>query len=201
MKDPVATLAQLLSITEPLWPAASRQQALAYYQLVLKWNPRLHLTTLTRPEEFMDRHLREPLFAAPFLLPEVTSLWDLGSGLGVPGLPLSLLRPDLDVTLVEASTSKAVFLETVIHDLALTRTRVVSQRFQELPPLPPGSAITVRAIERMDAILPEILKFGENAAQILFFCSAAFADRLVRPLLHPIPGSNDRWLAALKCST
>jgi len=201
MKDPVAILAQLLSTAEPLWPAASRQQALAYYQLVLKWNPRLHLTTLTRPEEFLDRHLHEPLFAAPFLLPEVTSLWDLGSGLGVPGVPLSLLRPDLDITLVEASARKAIFLEAVIHELALTRTRVVSQRFQEISPLPPGSAITVRAIERMDSILPEILKFAENAAQILFFCSASFAARLDSPLLHPIPGSHDRWIAELRCST
>jgi len=201
MKDSAATLARLLQTADPSWPAQSREQALAYYQLVLKWNPRLHLTTLTRPEEFLERHLREALFAVPFLLPSVASLWDLGTGLGVPGIPLSLLRPDLEVTLVEASANKAIFLETVIDELALTRTRVVCRRFQALPPLPPGSVITVRAIERMDAILPEILDLGKNAEQILFFCSASFAARLDKPLLHPLPGSHDRWIAELRCST
>lgn len=201
MKESVMTLARLLQAAAPSWPTQTRQQALAYYQLVLKWNPRLHLTTLTRPEEFFERHLCEALFAAPFLLPRVASLWDLGTGLGVPGVPLSLLRPDLDITLVEASANKAIFLETVIDELALTRTRVVCRRFQALPPLPPGSAITVRAIERMDSILPEILDFGRNAEQILFFCSASFAARLDKPLLHPLPGSHGRWIAELRCST
>ena len=201
MKDSVAILAQLLQTADPPWLDLTHQQVLTYYQLVLKWNPRLHLTTLTRPDDFFDRHLRESLLASPFLRPSVTSLWDLGSGLGVPGVPLALLHPDLDVTLVEVSANKAIFLETVIDELCLTRTRVACRRFQDLPPLPPGSAITVRAIERMESILPEILSFGKNAEQILFFCSGSLAAKLDKPLLHPIPGTDDRWLAELRCST
>lgn len=197
MKDSVAVLARLLQTADPPWPDLARQQVLDYYQLVLKWNPRLHLTTLTGPEEFFERHLREALLAAPFLLQRVASLWDLGSGLGVPGIPLSLLRPDLEVILVEASANKAIFLETVIDELGLTRTRVVCCRFQDLPPLPPRSAVTVRAIEKMESILPEILDFGKKAEQILFFCSASLAAKLDKPLLHPIPGSCDRWIAEL----
>jgi len=197
MKDSLAVLARLLQTADPPWPDLTHQQVLAYYQLVLKWNPRLHLTTLTSPEEFFERHLREALLAAHFLLPRVTSLWDLGSGLGVPGIPLSLLHPDLEVILVEASANKAIFLETVIDELGLTRTRVVCRRFQDLPPLPPRSAVTVRAIEKMESILPEILNFGKKAEQILFFCSISFAAKLDMPLLHPIPGSYARWIAEL----
>src|ERR1044071_3066172 len=75
---------------------------LLYFELVLKWNPRLHLTTLVDPQQFFQFHILESDFAASLLLPSVTRLWDLGSGLGIPGIPIAILRPDLPVHLVEA---------------------------------------------------------------------------------------------------
>jgi 16S rRNA (guanine(527)-N(7))-methyltransferase RsmG len=201
MRNPQDTLEQLLLKADPPWPPQSQTALLRYYQLVLKWNPRLHLTTLTRPELFYERHLREVAHAAAILSPRVTRVWDLGSGLGVPGIPLKLLLPALEVTLVEVSPHKAIFLETVIDELGLTGIVVDCRRFQEIPPLPEGSAIMARAVERMESILPEILSLGQNAEQIILFCSGHLASLLDRPTLYPLPGSHDRWLAELKCST
>src|SRR4051812_47122919 len=69
------------------------EQLVQYYELVLKWNAQLHLTTITEPEDFFYRHIFEPMFLARQLEPEIVEVWDLGSGLGVPGVPLSILRP------------------------------------------------------------------------------------------------------------
>src|SRR5262245_31207941 len=60
-----------------------------YYELVLKWNNRLHLTTLIRPQEFFNRHILESSFAESLILPSVNQFWDIGSGLGVPGMIIS----------------------------------------------------------------------------------------------------------------
>lgn len=172
-----------------------------YYGLVLKWNPRLHLTTLTRPEDFLHRHVEEVVFAEKLLLPGVTSLWDLGSGLGVPGIPMKILRPGLSVTLVEASRKKAIFLETVIDELDLTGIRVDGRRLETLDPLPPGSALMARAVERMESLLPEMLRLGANSTQKFFFCSRQTALTLPHAELYTLPGSLDRWLAIVPRGT
>src|SRR5262245_44317249 len=77
-----------------------------YYELVLKWNPRLHLTTLIQPQAFFDRHIFESAFSASLLSPSINQIWDLGSGLGAPGMILAILRPDLAIHLVESSRNK-----------------------------------------------------------------------------------------------
>ncbi|MCI0665770.1 MAG: class I SAM-dependent methyltransferase, partial [Acidobacteria bacterium] len=101
-----------------------------YYDLVLKWNKRLHLTTLTQPREFFERHILESAFSESLILPSVNQVWDLGSGLGVPGMVIAILRPDLDVRLVEASRNKALFLEEVDVSLNLKNLRVIESRFE-----------------------------------------------------------------------
>src|SRR5262245_29979262 len=103
-----------------------------YYELVLKWNKRLHLTTLTQPQEFFERHILESAFAEILILPSVNQVWDLGSGLGVPGIVIAVLRPDLAVHLVEASLNKSLFLEEATVQLGLKNVDVIKSRFEEL---------------------------------------------------------------------
>src|SRR5882762_9810000 len=92
---------------------------LHFYYLVLKWNNRLHLTTITQPLPFAQRHLCESVFAEDYLLPTIQKVWDIGSGVGIPGIPFSIIRPDLIITLVEANKKKAIFLKEVITSLQL----------------------------------------------------------------------------------
>jgi 16S rRNA (guanine527-N7)-methyltransferase len=179
-----------------------------YYELVLKWNKRLHLTTLTQPQEFFERHILESAFSESLILPSVNQVWDLGSGLGVPGMVIAILRPDLDVQLVEASRNKAFFLgETVAH-LNLRNVKVVESRFETLESPPEESCITVRAIEKMEKIIPEILRLGARSSQILIFGSKDLEAR-ARIYINDtrkiesalIPGSNRRYLINITCST
>jgi 16S rRNA (guanine527-N7)-methyltransferase len=172
-----------------------------YYRLVLKWNPRLHLTTLTEPDQFLARHLDEVIFASQFVLEGVTSIWDLGSGLGVPGVPLKILRPELELVLVESSRKKAIFLEMAISEIGLLHSRVDCRRIEALSPLPAGSLLTARAVEQMERLVPQMIHLSQDSWQVLLFCSRSLCQSLDGAVPRLIPGSSDRYLADLKCST
>src|SRR6476620_1193318 len=105
-----------------------------FYLMVLKWNHGLNLTTLTSPEEFASRHVIEPLFAAQYLMGSISRLGDLGSGMGVPGLPIAVARPDIHVRLVEAKRKRSVFLEEASGALGLRNVEVCNARIQEIEP-------------------------------------------------------------------
>ena len=155
------------------------QQLLAYYRLVLKWNNRLHLTTLIRPQQFFQRHLLESALTASCLIPTVRQIWDLGSGLGIPGIPIAVFRPDLSVHLVESSRNKAVFLEEAVAALALFNTTVVRARIESLQKLPADACLTARAIEKMELMLKQMLRIGRDSAQLLILGSSAIEDIVV----------------------
>src|SRR5215470_14405838 len=101
-----------------------------YYELVLKWNKRHHLTTLTRPQEFFERHILESSFSESLILPSVNQIWDIGSGLGVPGMIIAITRPDLGVHLLEASRNKSLFLVEAVDYLRLNNVEVIESRFE-----------------------------------------------------------------------
>lgn len=172
-----------------------------YYRLVLKWNDLLHLTTITAPQQFLERHLIEVFSALPYIDKDVDTIWDLGSGLGVPGIPFRLFRPDLEVVLVESNRRKVLFLETVVAELGLVQTHVIHSKIQALP-LPASSVLlTGRAIERMESLFPAILQLGASARQIILFTTTRLTAFLPGAQIHYLSGAADRCLAVLKCST
>jgi 16S rRNA (guanine527-N7)-methyltransferase len=179
-----------------------------YYELVLKWNKRLHLTTLTQPQEFFERHILESAFSESLILTTVNQVWDLGSGLGVPGMVIAILRPELDTRLVEASRNKALFLEETVDHLKLENVKVVGSRFETLESLSEESCLMVRAIEKMEKMIPDILRLGTRSAQILIFGAKDLEDiariyindkRKIESAL--IPGSNQRLIINIIRST
>jgi len=179
-----------------------------YYELVVKWNKRLHLTTMTKPQEFFERHILESAFSESLILPSVNQVWDLGSGLGVPGMVIAILRADLDVRLVEASRNKALFLEEAAAHMNLKNVKVIESRFEAIEGLSEESCLTVRAIERMEKMIPEILCLGAKASQLLIF-GAKSLEKSVRALINDqrkiesllIPGSNQRYVINILRST
>jgi 16S rRNA (guanine527-N7)-methyltransferase len=179
-----------------------------HYELTLKWNGRLHLTTLTRPQDFFERHILESAFAESLILPSAHQIWDLGSGLGIPGIVIAVLRPDLTVHMVEASRKKAFFLEEVVEALPLINARVVRSRLESIENLPPESCLTVRAVERMEEMLPEVVRLGVRVSQILMFGGQHLEGEARKFLTERwqiesslIPGSNRRYLINIARST
>src|SRR4029079_1440638 len=171
-----------------------------YYKLVLKWNSRLHLTTLTTPDAFVKKHLNEAIFVEKRILPTIDEFWDIGSGVGIPGIPVAVLRPNLEVWLVEANRRKALFLEEVAAELQLKHVRVVNARFETIDAFSPQACLAARAVEKMERVVRDILRKGTGVTQILILGGAGLVVtakpgwRLVR---HPMPNSTNRWLFEL----
>jgi 16S rRNA (guanine527-N7)-methyltransferase len=179
-----------------------------YYELVLKWNPRLHLTTLIQPQAFFERHIFESAFSASLLQSSINQIWDLGSGLGAPGMILAILRPELTIRLVESSRNKAFFLEEAAFELGLRNVSVIESRFESIERISEFSCLTVRAIEEMDRLVPQILKLGGQASQIFIFGAVQLEEKARRYLaadqtieLHLIPNSTQRYIINIFRST
>lgn len=184
------------------------RQFLLYYESVLKWNPRLHLTTLIEPSQFFQRHLLESDFAASLIEPSVTRLWDLGSGLGVPGIPIAILRPGVFVSLVEAKRNKAVFLEEVVDSLALMNIEILNSKIELLGQLSEGDCIMARAVEQMSGLIPTMIRIGAESSQLLLFGSESLAESIKPYLLpefqmnaHQLQRSDQRYVFNLIRST
>lgn len=96
-----------------------------HYELLRQWNKRLNLTGAATLEEAVIRHYAESLFLATLLPKSARRVADLGSGGGFPGFPLAVLRPDVEVTLVESDQRKAAFLREVSDFAGNIRVRCI----------------------------------------------------------------------------
>jgi len=108
------------------------EQIQQYTKILLAWNDKVNLTAIRDPLEILYRHFCESMFGAAFVPVEKCRLADVGSGGGFPGLPLKMVRPDLEVFLIESNVKKATFLAEVVRELGLTDARVLVSRFEEL---------------------------------------------------------------------
>jgi 16S rRNA (guanine527-N7)-methyltransferase len=206
--DSTETLRTCLKANEKFFPRKFSEAEIElfchYYQFVLKWNDRLHLTTLTSPIAFAERQIFESAFAARYLLPSMRQILDLGSGVGTPGVPLAILRPDMKVILVESSKKKAIFLLELVGELGIDNIRVLNCRFEELRQTERETCMTSRAIEKMNRMIPKILQIGQRGSQFLFFGNDELREIITRdlqPTWHIssflIPASANRLLISL----
>jgi 16S rRNA (guanine527-N7)-methyltransferase len=103
-----------------------------YIKILLAWNDKVNLTAIRDPLEILYRHFCECMFAGISVPLEKGRLADAGTGAGFPGLPLKILRPGLQVFLIESNLKKATFLTEVIRELGLRGAQVLVRRYEEL---------------------------------------------------------------------
>jgi len=103
-----------------------------YMSILLFWNEKINLTAIRDPLEILSRHFCECMYAASIVPIGVGRLADVGSGAGFPGIPLKMIRPELQVVLVESNIKKATFLAETIRELGLREARVLVGRYEEL---------------------------------------------------------------------
>lgn len=102
-------------------------------QLLLEWNERLSLTSITEPERIAVEHYLDSIAPLAFnLIGEGMAVVDVGTGAGFPGLPLAIMAPHASFTLVDATRKKVAYLQTVCSELGLTNVEVVWARAEEL---------------------------------------------------------------------
>ena len=119
---PTLPLDEIARILKPFYRGLTKEQATAirrYVDKLLFWNQSVSLTSIEDPAEIVARHFGESLFAASVASFESGRLADVGSGAGFPGLPLKILYPMLEVTLLEPNKKKCAFLSEVCQILSV----------------------------------------------------------------------------------
>ncbi len=188
-----------------------------YVDLLLRWNARVNLTAIRNPEDIVTRHFGESLFAARHLFPcaALTSnavpggqplatnhrltVADLGSGAGFPGVPLKLWAPAISLTLIDSNHKKTAFLRELTRSLTLTNVNIQNARAEAVSGT--FALVTLRAVERFEAILPTAATLVAPEGRLALLISSAQLQPARAALPHfswsnpePVPLSRSRVL-------
>lgn len=130
-----------------------------YLGRLLAMNEVMNLTAVRDATEAWDRHLLDALTVLPLLseVPDNGRVVDVGSGGGIPGIPLAIACPRLRFTLVESIQKKAGFLSTVSTALELGNVKVRAERAEQLDLRGVSDVVTARAVARLDVLAPLVL--------------------------------------------
>jgi 16S rRNA (guanine527-N7)-methyltransferase len=153
-------------------PTDSKQVVLIqqYIKTLLRWNDKLNLTAIRSPLEILYRHFCESMFAAGAIPVDKGRLADIGSGPGFPGIPLKIMRPELELCLVEANVKKGTFLAEIVRELQLTNSRVLISRYEELgEELAPLDFVCSRAVGEFGPFLEWAGSNRVDASQVILW--------------------------------
>ena len=129
----------------------AREQLLNFLGLLEKWNQTYNLTAVRDPEQMVPRHLLDSLTVLPYL--QGPQVLDIGTGAGLPGIPLALARPDLEFTLLDSNAKKTRFATQAVHELGLQNVVVVQERVEKFHPEKKFDTLIARAF----ASIPDML--------------------------------------------
>lgn len=124
-------------------PDGAEAKLLAYLALLDKWNRVYNLTAVRDAERMVSHHLLDSLAAVPYFHGE--AVLDVGSGGGLPGIPLAIARPEVRVTLIDSIAKKTAFLLQVKAELGLKNLQVITGRVEDFRPEAGFDVVTSRA--------------------------------------------------------
>jgi 16S rRNA (guanine527-N7)-methyltransferase len=168
-----SSLAAGLSAMHLALPEAARDKLCAYLHLIEKWNRVHNLTAVREPGQMVVLHLLDSLSVLPHVS-KVRTLLDVGSGAGLPGIPLAIARPDLAVTLLDSSHKKAAFLEQARAELDLGNVTVACERVERWRPGRTFDVVVSRAFS-------ELAEFVSQSAHLVAPGGALLAMKGVHP--------------------
>ena len=183
-------------------PPLSQEQCealVAHYRLMVEWNERMNLTRIIEPEQAARFHYAESLFGARFVEPATTIL-DVGSGAGFPGLPMAVCLEEKIVTALESNQKKSLFLLEAKTRLNLQNFSVVSMRLEQYD-WTDVDLLVCRALDRAEKMLPKVIKKLSAKQRLMIYCAAELADK-VRTLherfqIHSIPQATNRFVVVV----
>ncbi|MEJ5039615.1 16S rRNA (guanine(527)-N(7))-methyltransferase RsmG [Pseudomonas sp. B21-036] len=158
---------------------AQHAQLLAYLALLIKWNKAYNLTAVRNPDEMVSRHLLDSLSVMPFIHSDTERWLDVGSGGGMPGIPLAILHPHKQVTVLDSNGKKTRFLTQVKLELKLDNLQVIHSRVEAFQPEQPFSGIVSRAFSSMENFTNWTRHLGDAQTQWLAMKGLHPADELV----------------------
>jgi 16S rRNA (guanine527-N7)-methyltransferase len=136
-------------------PQGAREQLLQYIALLEKWNRTYNLTAIRNPREMVSHHLLDSLAVVPHLpMPEnAATLADVGSGAGLPGIPIAIARPQWQVTLNDSNQKRTAFLRQALMELRLANVEVHEGRVESWRPAASFAVVISRAFAELTEFL------------------------------------------------
>jgi 16S rRNA (guanine527-N7)-methyltransferase len=146
-------------------------QRLARLVLLLdKWNRVYNLTAVRDPQAMVSRHILDSLVVLPWL--RGVSLLDVGTGAGLPGLPIAIARPDCAVTLLDSNAKKLRFARQAVTELGLHNVKIVQQRMQEYRSAQAFDMVISRAVASITDLYRESAHLVKPGGRMLFMKGA-----------------------------
>jgi 16S rRNA (guanine527-N7)-methyltransferase len=165
-----------------------------YLGHLLAMNEQVNLTAIKDADSAWERHVLDALTLLP-LVPPGARLLDVGSGGGIPGLPLAIARPDLRVTLCESIKKKASFLSSVVAAMTLPNVTVVPERVEQLGDRRGAfDVVTARAVARLSALAPLTVPFARPGGLVLLIKGQKAEEELAeaRSVLKKLRATHER---------
>jgi len=150
-------------------------QLSAHVSLILRWNARINLTSIRDEAGIISRHIVESIAVSVGLPAGIGTLLDFGSGAGLPGIPIAICRPEIEVTLAESKNKKAAFLREAVRVLDLG-TKVHSGRAEELRVR--FDCVTLRAVDKMAAAASSAAGLVAPGGWLALMTTSADEDQL-----------------------
>jgi 16S rRNA (guanine527-N7)-methyltransferase len=173
-------------------------QLTAHHEALRLWGGRMNLTGLKDDAAILRRHFLEPIQCAD-LLDESGKMLDFGSGNGFPAIPLKVLRPGIELTMVESSNRKSEFLWSVIRRLGLHGAKVETRRIRtgsDLDDLLPVRYLTYRAIRGRELLRGSSRPLVEPGGRLLAFVAEEESEAL-----RARPFDQMRWVGSRRLAT
>lgn len=161
--------------------ASGEQQTLLlrFIYLLDKWNKAYNLTAIRNKRDMLPLHILDSLSLLPYLSGAKRVL-DIGSGAGLPGIPLAILQPDLQFVLLDSNGKKTRFIKQAIIELKLKNVSVVHDRIEKYLPVENFDCITTRAFATIAETVDMIEHFLQKEARILFMKSNTTEEELAK---------------------
>ena len=145
--------------------ASVQHQLIDYLQLLVKWNRAYNLTAIRQPEQMVTRHLLDSLVIGPYL--QGPRILDVGTGAGLPGIPLALAYPDLQFTLLDSNGKKIRFVTQAVAELGLANVDVIQSRIEAFQPECRFDTITARAFASIEELIDQTTRLLVDKGQYL----------------------------------
>jgi 16S rRNA (guanine527-N7)-methyltransferase len=147
---------------------ASIDRLVAYRDLIVRWSERMNLVSRGDIPHLLGNHVLDSLTPVAEI-PDSARLIDIGSGAGLPGIPLAIVRPDLDVTLLESIHKKAVFIRNAISTLGLRNVTLIESRLETMELKRDFDIATIRALPRRDNLIEKIQALVRSGGKIIYY--------------------------------
>ncbi|WP_088329295.1 16S rRNA (guanine(527)-N(7))-methyltransferase RsmG [Lacimicrobium sp. SS2-24] len=144
-------LSELLAQTELSISEMQRQQLVALVALIHKWNKAYNLTSVRDPQEMLIRHILDSVVVAPHIRGK--RFIDVGTGPGLPGLPLAIIMPEQEFVLLDSLGKRIRFIKQAVFELGLTNVTAVQSRVEKYQPDVPFDGVLSRAFASIKDML------------------------------------------------